>query len=196
MYIILQSQSPHDKHTWLNAHLQPILILAMSFLAGCGGGGNSTPAVITPPPPVTTPPQSEFAILSSLPVDTATNVSRSSGLAVTLSAAPDPSSINAGSVSLRGPQGNLVPGTLSVSGNEIRLQPTVALPGGTQYAFNFAASIKNVAGRSLNAASVRTLTARYCRQLPVTIFTISIWQWMARAIFSWDGHSVATFALA
>lgn len=138
------------------------LILALSFLAGCGGGGSSTspdaPPPPPPPPPVITPPQPAFAVLSGTPADAATEVPRGSGLAATLSVAPDPVSIHASSVSLLGPQGNPVPGTLSVSGNEIRLQPAMALPGGTQYTLNFATGIKDMAGRPLSAAVSRSFT--------------------------------------
>jgi len=96
--------------------------------------------------------------VSSTPAEAALDVPRSSALAVTFNAAPDPSSIHAGTVSLLGPQGNHVPGALSVSGNDVKLLPDASLPGGTKYTLNVAASVKDSGGRSLNAAATRAFT--------------------------------------
>lgn len=127
--------------------------LAISLLAGCGGGGGS------PTPPVVTPPLAEFAIVSSRPADVAGEAPRSGGFVATFSAAPDPASINATSLQLLGPQGNAIPGVVTVKGKDVSFLPDVpALPGGTKYTANFLPSIKDVGARSLNAPYSRSFT--------------------------------------
>jgi hypothetical protein len=155
--------------------LATTLFLAISFLSGCGGGGSSPPPLTDTPspplviPPIVTPPLPEFAVVSSRPADTASDAPRGGGFAATFSVRPDPASINAASVQLLGPQGNIVPGALSVNGNDVSFVPNVPeLPGGTKYTVNFASAIRDTDGRLLNAPYSRSFTT-----VPQTWGTVS-----------------------
>lgn len=141
-----------------------LFTLSVAVLAGCGGGSGApaaspvtppaaTPAPVVPPPPVA------FTIVSSDPADGASATPRAGSYLATLSAAPEAASVTAASVQLVGPLGNVLPVELSVTGSEVRLTPQApALPGGTRYTVNFAATIKDKDGRALAAPSSRSFT--------------------------------------
>jgi hypothetical protein len=163
-YAIVFSPSKAQMSHFCRSALFSTLIAA---LAGCGGGSGSPstptpspvaptpPAVVAPPPP---PAPSAFTIVSGTPADAAVSAPRDQGYLATFSAAPDPASITAETVQLKGPLGNVLPATLSVNGAELRLNPVPALPGGTRYTVTFASAIKDKDARPLEVPVSRSFT--------------------------------------
>jgi len=100
-----------------------------------------------------------FTIQAVYPPNGSIGISRASGFAATLSAAASPPTVNANSVALKGPEGNVIAANVVVSGTDVRLVPPAgALPGDTTYTVNFAPAIQDTTGRSLSGNLTWTFT--------------------------------------
>lgn len=148
---------------WQNRHPMkiPALFLKVSAsllfatITGCGSGGGSSSS---PSTEANTAPQ-PFTLLSSQPGDKAANVGREAALTLTFSEPIDAGTANASALKLSGPDGIVVPVTVSATGNELRVLPTtLPLPGNTTYQLDLGATIASTNGRTLGAATSRSFT--------------------------------------
>lgn len=114
-------------------------VAVLSCLGACGGGGSSAP------PPA-------FAVASTSPASAATGVARTTSVTVAFDAAPSLASVGSAGLTLTGPEGNVIAGTASVSGNNVLWSPAQGgLPGSTTYTLKVAASVADTMGRPLAA---------------------------------------------
>lgn len=148
---------------WQNRHPMKIRALFLKVSAsllfativGCGSGGGSSSS---PSTDNTTTPQ-PFTLLSSQPGDKATEVGREAALTLTFSEPVNAATANASTLKLSGPDGIVVPVTVSATGKELRVLPTtLALPGNTTYQLDLGATIASINGRTLGAATSRSFT--------------------------------------
>ncbi len=125
--------------------VEGLAFCAVALLTSCGGGGGGDGSN-TPPPSPSTP----FTIQSTTPADGAGGVSRTATFSATLSAAASAPTVNAQSVTLKGPEGNLIPAQVTSSGTGVTLTPSAgALPGDTTYTVTFASTIQDLTGRTI-----------------------------------------------
>jgi hypothetical protein len=137
--------------------------IAALALAGCGGGGSSSsplpPAPAPAPAPAPTPSLTPFALISSTPGDGTMSVPRDVLFTALFSTSPAPSTIAAGRVQLIGPQDNVIPTAVSVSGTTLELRPVHGrLPGAATFTVKLSPSITDTNGQGLIAPYTRTFT--------------------------------------
>lgn len=162
---------------------------AITPLAGCGGDsaapiasspppGPSVPAVPDPPgpgtpsptptpptpapppdPPPTPAPPPAFALLSSLPSDRAGDVAREASLLATFSNPVAPTTANASTVRLTGPNGVAIPVNVAVNGASLQISPAAgAVPGLTTYTWRIDGALLDTYGQALGTAVSRSFT--------------------------------------
>ena len=135
-----------------------LLLLITLVIAGCGGGGGGS-----------SPPPAPFVLISTSPSSGAAMVARNSTISATFSAAIDTRSINANTVQLIGPEGNVISSALSSSGSMITVTPVgTALAGGTQYTMKLGSTITDSTGRTLGAPASITFTTSAQAWSPVS----------------------------
>ncbi len=128
-------------------------------LTGCGGGGSSPSPLPPAPVPAPTPSVTPFALISSTPADGTVSVPRDVVFKALFSTSPAPSTIAAGNVQLIGPQGNVFPTAVSVSGTTLELSPLYGrLPGAATFTVKLSPSITDTNGQGLIAPYTRTFT--------------------------------------
>jgi hypothetical protein len=100
-----------------------------------------------------------FLIQGTSPADGATGVSRTAGFAATLTAPASAPTVTSSSVTLKGPQGNVIAANVTSSGAGVTLMPAEgALPGDTTYTVSFAPTIVDTTGRTLTGTRTKTFT--------------------------------------
>jgi len=126
--------------------------LLFATITACGGGGGSSTGNPPPPPP-------SFALLSGEPGDKSPDVGREAPLTLTFSSAVDGATATATALRLTGPDGIVIPVTVSTLGAKVSIVPAAqALPGNTTYQLNVAATIAGTNGAKLAAAVSRSFT--------------------------------------
>ncbi len=121
--------------------------VACAFIAACGGGsgGGAPPAADTTPP----------TVLSSVPLNSASQVAIQTVVSVTFSEAMDAASLSAATFTLRAAGAAAdatVAGSVSASGSTASLTPAAALTAGTLYTATVSVGAKDAAGNALVAA--------------------------------------------
>lgn len=108
--------------------------------------------------------------MSTLPADRASAAPRDTTYSATFSDTVAPASVNATSAKLVGPEGNVMPVTISVSGSAINFATPMGLPGNTVYYAQFDGTVANGKGAALGNTVTRTFTtAAQSWQPPVAI---------------------------
>ena len=137
----------------------------VASLTACGGGGgsdssNPPPAAPPPPPaPSPAPAPAAFTIQSTVPADGSTGASRTGGFAATLSVAASAPTVTSSSITLRGPEGNVLAAKVASSGTALMVTPaTGALPGDTTYTVTFAPTIEDITGRAISGTLTKAFT--------------------------------------
>ena len=121
--------------------------VACAVIAACGGGSGGT----APPAADTTPPTA----LSSVPLNSASQVATQTGVSVTFSEAMDAASLSAATFTLSAAgaaAGATVAGSVSASGSTASFTPAAALSAGTRYTATVSVGAKDAAGNALVAA--------------------------------------------
>jgi hypothetical protein len=144
------------------------LVLGL-LLSACGGGGDTGSSAATDSTASVSsagPAQAQataFVVTSVAPANGSVDVLPSAALRMEFSSEVDPASVNAQSVTLVGPQGN-VPGKASASNTQVRFEPSTVLSAGARYMLQANTGLKAKDGTAL-AASMNTQ------------FTVAAGQW-------------------
>ena len=112
-------------------------------MAACGGGSGGG----TPPATDTVPPTA----LSSVPLNSASQVATQTVVSVTFSEAMDAASLSPATFTLSAADA-AVPGSVSASGSTASFTPAAALTAGTLYTATVSVGAKDAAGNALVAA--------------------------------------------
>lgn len=113
-------------------------------------------------------------VVSTIPVASATNVSISTVVSATFSAAMQAASINGTTFSLATSTGTAVPATVTYANDVATLTPTAALAAGTAYTATVTTGVKDVAGTPMAAPYTWTFTTAEAAIPPVVVSTIPL----------------------
>jgi len=119
-------------------------------------------STVTPPP----------AVVSTLPVNGATNVAIGQTLSATFSEPMNPTTISASTFTLTGPGGTAVAGTVTYTGVVATFMPSASLAYSTQYTATITTGATSASGIPLAANSVWTFTT--ITPPPVVVSTIPV----------------------
>ncbi len=125
-------------------------------LAGTGLAGNYAWTFTTAAAPVVVPP----TVISTIPLNTATDVPLNQMVSATFSTAMNPATINSGTFTLTGPGAIGVPGLVAYAaiGNTLTFTPTANLAASTTYIATITTGAQNLAGTALVNDYVWTFT--------------------------------------
>jgi hypothetical protein len=124
-----------------------------------------------PPPP---PPVQPLAVPAFDPAPAASGVARTASVSASFGANLAGSSVNANSVALLSPGGAAIPAALAVTGSQLRITPTNALPGDTTYTVRIATTVADVNGAVLPAPATASFTtaAQAWSEVPAVVHTL------------------------